>query len=238
MAITALTLYVLWASLAFGWRSIDQRRRTGDSGLRLQAQPNTPQWWAKIGFAVAMPIGIAAPITAVAGLDNIPTLDAEWLHIAGIALTRHRHPAHRRGAALDGRFWRDVDPDERTELVDGAFRLARDRSSAPRSSPRPVRLQTLIVVPVTDPWAQRFTLASSVRPDVLHHHHRGCHRRRLGSVISIQGTGSGFIGNVAVIVVPTMESTSSTVPPCAFTSWETTARPMPLPATGRVESLR
>ena len=53
MAITALTLYLLWASLAFGWRTIDQRRRTGDSGLRLHAQPNTPQWWAKIGFGIS-----------------------------------------------------------------------------------------------------------------------------------------------------------------------------------------
>lgn len=63
MAVTALTLYLPWASLAFGWRY--QRRRTGDGGLRLQAQPNTPHWWAKIGFAVAMPIGIAAPITVI-----------------------------------------------------------------------------------------------------------------------------------------------------------------------------
>ena len=44
MAITALVLYLSWASLAFGWKTIDQRRRTGDTGLRLSAKGNTAQW--------------------------------------------------------------------------------------------------------------------------------------------------------------------------------------------------
>ena len=87
MAMTALILYIVWASLAFGWRTIEQRRRTGDSGLRLHAQPNTPQWWAKIGFGVAILVGFAAPIAAVAGLPNINALDTTWLHTAGIAVT-------------------------------------------------------------------------------------------------------------------------------------------------------
>lgn len=128
MAITALTLYVLWASLAFGWRSIDQRRRTGDSGLRLQAQPNTPQWWAKIGFGIAILVGLAAPIAAVAGIDNIAALDARWLHIAGIAVTVIGILCTVAAQYSMGESWRiGVDPHERTELVThGAFGVVRN----------------------------------------------------------------------------------------------------------------
>ena len=62
MAVTALILYLVWAFLAFGWRTIDQRRRTGDSGLRLHAQPNTAQ------VATATPAGTTVSIIpAVAG---------------------------------------------------------------------------------------------------------------------------------------------------------------------------
>ena len=125
---TALILYIVWASLAFGWRTIEQRRRTGDSGLRLHAQPNTPQWWAKIGFGVAILVGFAAPIAAVAGLPNINALDTTWLHTAGIAVTFIGIVLTVAAQSSMGESWRiGVDADERTELVtDGAFRLVRN----------------------------------------------------------------------------------------------------------------
>jgi protein-S-isoprenylcysteine O-methyltransferase Ste14 len=128
MDIAALALYLLWASLAFGWRTIDQRRRTGDSGLRLHAEPNTAQWWAKIGFGIAILVGFAAPLAAVAGLDNLAALDATWLHIAGIALTVIGMVLTVAAQYSMGESWRiGVDPHERTELVtDGTFRLVRN----------------------------------------------------------------------------------------------------------------
>jgi len=128
VAMTALILYIVWASLAFGWRTIEQRRRTGDSGLRLHAQPNTPQWWAKIGFGVAILVGFAAPIAAVAGLPNINALDTTWLHTAGIAVTLIGIVLTVAAQSSMGESWRiGVDADERTELVtDGAFRLVRN----------------------------------------------------------------------------------------------------------------
>lgn len=128
MAMTALILYIVWASLAFGWRTIEQRRRTGDSGLRLHAQPNTPQWWAKIGFGVAILVGFAAPIAAVAGLPNINALDTTWLHTAGIAVTLIGVLLTFAAQYSMGESWRiGVDPEERTELVTaGAFRLVRN----------------------------------------------------------------------------------------------------------------
>lgn len=128
MAVTALILYLVWAFLAFGWRTIDQRRRTGDSGLRLHAQPNTAQWWAKIGFAIAILVGVAAPLAAVAGLDNVTALDATWLHIAGIAVTLIGVLLTVAAQYSMGESWRiGVDPAERTKLVTvGAFRLVRN----------------------------------------------------------------------------------------------------------------
>ena len=128
MAITALTLYLIWAVLAFGWRTIEQRRRTGDTGLRLHAEPNTAQWWAKIGFVIAMLVGIAAPIAAVAGLDDIPALDATWLHVVGIVVTLAGIVLTLAAQYSMGESWRiGVDPAERTELVTaGAIRYARN----------------------------------------------------------------------------------------------------------------
>ncbi len=128
MDIAALALYLIWAFLAFGWRTIDQRRRTGDSGLRLHAQPNTPQWYAKIGFAIAIFVGLAAPIAAVGGLGNIAVLDPTWLHIAGIVVTVAGIALTVAAQYSMGASWRiGVDPRERTDLVtDGAFRLARN----------------------------------------------------------------------------------------------------------------
>jgi hypothetical protein len=86
MAYTALGTFLVWALLAFGWRIIVQLRRTGDTGLRLHAEPNTPQWWAKIGFIVAIAVGLAAPIAAVAGLDDVDQFDSSVLHVTGIAV--------------------------------------------------------------------------------------------------------------------------------------------------------
>jgi len=128
MAAIALTLYIIWAVLAFGWRTLTQYRRTGDTGLRLHAEPNTPQWWAKIGFVIAIVIGFAAPIAAVAGLDNIPALDARWLHATGVAVTIVGIVLTVVAQYALGESWRiGVDTDERTALVTtGAFGIVRN----------------------------------------------------------------------------------------------------------------
>ena len=128
MEVTALALYLVWASLAFGWRTIVQWRRTGDTGLRLHAQPNTPQWWAKVGFAVAILVGLVAPIAAVAGLDNLSALEAAWLHIAGLVVTALGIVGTLVAQNAMGESWRiGVDPSEQTALVvRGPFRYARN----------------------------------------------------------------------------------------------------------------
>ncbi len=128
MAAIALTLYIIWAVLAFGWRTLTQYRRTGDTGLRLHAEPNTPQWWAKIGFVIAIVIGFAAPIAAVSGLDNISTLDFSWLHATGVAVTILGIVLTVVAQYAMGESWRiGVDTNERTVLVtNGVFGVVRN----------------------------------------------------------------------------------------------------------------
>lgn len=128
MNVTALTLYLLWAALAFGWRTFAQHRRTGDTGLRLHAPPGTPQWWAKVGFAVAILVGFVAPIAAVAGIDNLSALDATWLHIAGLVVTVVGIVCTLAAQHAMGESWRiGVDPAEQTTLVmHGLFRYVRN----------------------------------------------------------------------------------------------------------------
>lgn len=128
MAVTALALYIIWFILAFGWRTVVQYRRTGDTGLRLHAKPNTAQWWAKIGFIIAIVLGFAAPIAAVAGLEDVSALDKNGLHIAGLVVTLVGIVLTLVAQFAMGESWRiGVDNDERTTLVTaGAFSLARN----------------------------------------------------------------------------------------------------------------
>ncbi len=128
MEVAALTIYLVWMLLAFGLRTLLQLRRTGDSGLRLEAEPNTPQFWARISFFIALVTGLAAPVAAVAGLENLTAFRSEALHavgvvvaVAGVALTFAAQQAM-------GLSWRiGVDPKERTELVtDGVFAIVRN----------------------------------------------------------------------------------------------------------------
>ena len=128
MAALALALYVIWAVLAFGWRTVIQLRRTGDSGLRLHADPFTTQWWAKIGFVVAIIAGLAAPIAALAGLDDVEPLDVDALHLAGVLVTIIGIVLTVGAQLAMGSSWRiGVDPSERTGLVtDGPFAIVRN----------------------------------------------------------------------------------------------------------------
>ncbi|MFS8584045.1 MAG: isoprenylcysteine carboxylmethyltransferase family protein [Acidimicrobiia bacterium] len=128
MTLLALLLYVGFAGVAFGWRTWLQWRRTGDTGLRLHAAPGTVQWWAKLGFVVAVAAGLAAPVAGLLGLDPVAPLDHGPVRVAGVALALAGIAATTAAQVQMGASWRiGVDRDERTALVtDGVFGLVRN----------------------------------------------------------------------------------------------------------------
>lgn len=130
MAELALVLYAVYLSLAFGLRSLLQWRKTGSTGFKgLGGRPGSAEWFAGILFAVALAMGVAAPVLALADvMEPIGALDGAVAHAAGavlavvgIALTLYAQIAM-------GTSWRiGVDRDERTDLVvDGPFALVRN----------------------------------------------------------------------------------------------------------------
>lgn len=129
MAVIALALYLTGVFLAFGWRSLAQRRATGDSGLRLDAgPPGSLGWWAKLSFLAALLLGTAGPVAAIAGLAPIGLLNRPWLQLAGLIVALTGVAATLAAQAAMGTSWRiGVDPGERTPLVTtGVFALCRN----------------------------------------------------------------------------------------------------------------
>ncbi|RSM60073.1 isoprenylcysteine carboxyl methyltransferase [Actinoplanes sp. ATCC 53533] len=129
MAAAALTIYLLGLTLAFGWRSIVQWRRTGDTGLRLDAGPvGTLRWWAKLLFVVALLLGAAGPIAAIAGLPALDAFDHPVTRGAGLILAVAGVLTTLVSQLHMGTSWRiGVDPGEHTDLVTTrVFALARN----------------------------------------------------------------------------------------------------------------
>ena len=129
MTSLAIGLYVVYLLAAFVVRTVIQVRRTGDSGWRgLSGRPGTAEWWAGVLFAVALLVGVAAPIAGAFGLDAIGTLDHPVLNIAGVGLAVTGIALTLAAQLRMGSDWRiGVDATERTNLVtDGLFALVRN----------------------------------------------------------------------------------------------------------------
>ena len=120
MPTIALALFAVFALLGFGWRSWEQRRRTGSTGFRgISGHPGSVEWFAGVGFIISMGIAVFAPILQMLGVvAPVSILHAPWIQIAGavvavigIATTVY--------AQLDmGDSWRiGVDKSETTTLV-------------------------------------------------------------------------------------------------------------------------
>ncbi|MFC5753134.1 methyltransferase family protein [Actinomadura rugatobispora] len=129
MALTALIIYLVWGLLAFGLRSLVQRRRTGDSGFRgAGLAPGSVQWWARITFIAALLGGAIGPLAELAGLNPLASLDDPLVRGAGLLLALSGVAATLAAQISMGASWRvGVDENERTALVTtGAFALARN----------------------------------------------------------------------------------------------------------------
>lgn len=116
----ALILYVVFAVVALGWRTWLQWRRTGDTGLRMHAQPGTLHWWTSLGFVAAIVTGVAAPVAGRNGLDPLAVLDNDAARAVGTVLAITGIVATGLAQWQMGASWRiGVDRSERTGLVTG-----------------------------------------------------------------------------------------------------------------------
>jgi protein-S-isoprenylcysteine O-methyltransferase Ste14 len=120
MPIAALVLFTLFALLGFGWRSWEQRRRTGSTGFRgISGRPGSVEWFAGVGFIISMGVAVFAPILQLLGVVSpVSLLHAPWIQIGGgvIAVIGIAATVY---AQLDmGDSWRiGVDKNETTTLV-------------------------------------------------------------------------------------------------------------------------
>ena len=130
MATVALVAYCLYLALAFGARTVIQLRRTGDSGFKgVSGRPGSVEWLAGVLFVVALLVGFAAPVLALADVhEPIDALDSSGVHAAGVVLFAAGLVGTLAAQVAMGESWRiGVDEGERTELVTGGpFALARN----------------------------------------------------------------------------------------------------------------
>ena len=120
MAELALALYVVYLLLAFGLRTIIQLRRTGSTGFHgLGGRLGSAEWLAGVGFAVAIVLGLAAPVLALLEVvEPIAALESDAVAIVGAVLAIAGIVATFLAQVAMGTSWRiGVDPDERTDLV-------------------------------------------------------------------------------------------------------------------------
>jgi protein-S-isoprenylcysteine O-methyltransferase Ste14 len=116
----ALALYVVYLGLAFGLRTIIQVRRTGSTGFHgVGGRPASAEWLAGTGFVVALALGFAAPILAIAGaVDPIAALDSDLTRVAGAVIALAGIAGTLYAQIAMGTSWRiGVDHSERTTLV-------------------------------------------------------------------------------------------------------------------------
>ncbi|MHC9293895.1 methyltransferase family protein [Mycobacterium sp. LTG2003] len=124
MPILALALFAVFALLGFGWRSWLQWRHTGSTGFKgISGRPGSVEWFAGVGFIVALLAAVAAPILQWIGLVTpLNTLHTSWIQFTGLILALIGIAATVYAQIGMGDSWRiGVDPDETTTLVDSGI---------------------------------------------------------------------------------------------------------------------
>jgi protein-S-isoprenylcysteine O-methyltransferase Ste14 len=130
MPVVALALFVVFGALGFGWRSWEQRCRTGSTGFRgVSGRLGSAEWFAGVGFVVALVAAVAGPILQSTGVVSpLAVLDATWIQMTGIVLASVGVAATVYAQLDMGDSWRiGVDPSETTTLVrSGVFSWVRN----------------------------------------------------------------------------------------------------------------
>ena len=130
MPMAALALFFVFALLGFGWRSWEQRRRTGSTGFKgVSGRPGSIEWCAGVGFIVSMAVAFFAPLLQLLGVfAPVSPLHAPAIQFAGIALATIGIGATVYAQLDMGDSWRiGVDANEVTTLVrNGVFGWVRN----------------------------------------------------------------------------------------------------------------
>lgn len=129
MNVAALTLFVVYLLVGFVVRTVIQYRRTGDTGWRgVSGRLGTTEWWAGIGFVVALIAGLFGPITAMAGLEPMAVFTAPVVQGAATVVAVLGIVATFATQVAMGTNWRiGVDETESTDLVTtGPFAVVRN----------------------------------------------------------------------------------------------------------------
>ena len=120
MPIVALVLFGVFAALGFGWRSWEQRRRTGSTGFRgVSGRLGSAEWFAGAGFVAAPAVAVLASILQLLDVvAPVAVLHAPWIQIGGIVVAIVGIFATVYAQLDMGDSWRiGVDPGETTTLV-------------------------------------------------------------------------------------------------------------------------
>jgi protein-S-isoprenylcysteine O-methyltransferase Ste14 len=120
MPIVALALFGVFAALGFGWRSWEQRRRTGSTGFRgVSGRLGSAEWFAGAGFVAAPAVAVLASILQLLDVvAPVAVLHAPWIQIGGIVVAIVGIFATVYAQLDMGDSWRiGVDPGETTTLV-------------------------------------------------------------------------------------------------------------------------
>lgn len=130
LPVISLTLFAVFALLGFGWRSWEQRRRTGSTGFKgVSGRLGSTEWFAGVGFVAALVAATVAPVLQLLRVVSpVSVLHAPWVQAAGIVIAMIGIVATVYAQLDMGDSWRiGVDPTETTTLVrSGVFGLVRN----------------------------------------------------------------------------------------------------------------
>jgi protein-S-isoprenylcysteine O-methyltransferase Ste14 len=114
-----LALALAYVIAGFGWRTVIQARRTGDTGFRgVSGRPGSPHWWAGVLFILAVTATVLGPVAAILGMAPVAALTAPGLAGLGLVLVAVGAGGTLLAQRQMGMSWRiGVDEQERTQLV-------------------------------------------------------------------------------------------------------------------------